>query len=410
MNLRNIWYLLIFAGLLALCSCNTYQDSLQLRAKLAKESKGDLVIGIVWSFKAYKDLYLEGIQLAVDEVNQAGGVLGRKLRILVRDGEHHQATGLQIARDFAKDPNIIAAIGYLDSGTAIGASITFENHGMLLISPRVTNPLFTQHDFKYSFRTIPNDKELGKKLIEYGHSQNHQSIIIISDGTVYGRGFSNILLREASDRNIRVHRMVYPLGERGFRGLVSEIRILEHDAIYLAGHMPDMAYLIKQTRDLGITAPFLAGESLDSPELRNVAGDACEGAVLLTIYNPHEKTSKKQNFIDRFQTKFNKAPDTWAAQGYDAVNLLADTIKSAKSAVPAKLADMLRFTENWEGVNGKLTFKKNGDIIGDNIYVVKIKGGNFEYLPDPVVAPVPEEKLSGVMGESEYLATSETKN
>jgi len=151
------------------------------------------------------------------------------------------------------------------------------------------------------------------------------------------------------------------------------------DAIFLGGITPQAGYIIKEIRSLGITVPIVGGEGLDSPELFKSAGENAVNVFAGSTFYPERKEKKVQHFVKAFLDRYKTIPDSKAAQGYDAMKLLAWTIKKAQSTVPSRIASVLRGTKGWEGVTGTHTYAENGDIVEDEIFIKEAKNGRFKY-------------------------------
>ena len=154
---------------------------------------------------------------------------------------------------------------------------------------------------------------------------------------------------------------------------------LGFDAIFIAGTMPEVAYLVEQARELGIGQPIVGGEGLATESFLEATGEAAEGIVVATYYHPDDPRPEVQQFNAAFQARYGMLPDVWAAQGYDAVKVLAHAMGMAGSTVPEQVAEELCSIAEWPGVTGPYTFQENGDVIGRPIVLTVVRDGAFEY-------------------------------
>ena len=151
------------------------------------------------------------------------------------------------------------------------------------------------------------------------------------------------------------------------------------EAIFLAGVNPQVALFIKEARGLGIMVPIVGGDGLDSPELIQIAGKSADNTFIGSVFNPERPDKKTAAFVEAFRRNLRTMPDAAAAQGYDAVQVIAQAIKKAGSTVPQEIADALRATKNWEGVTGIHTFGEKGDVVDKDIYIKVVRDGIFQY-------------------------------
>lgn len=341
----------------------------------------DIVIGVAWPFSARDDLFKEGVRLAADEINSRGGINGRKVRLIEKDDEGTVTGGMTVAQSFTKVPNLTAVIGHSVSFISIAASNIYESAGIVMLSPTSTAPALTQKGYKYIFRNIPSDDEIARQLALYAAKQGHRRMVIYYCDDSYGIGLANSFEDHAQKEGIKiVDRFSYYADSRDLNRLRAKWKALDFDGIFVADYMPDGAHFIADVARAGISVPFFAGDAMDSPELCQIAGKAAEGAVVGTIFNSRDPREEVRSFINNFNSKYGRAPTLYAAQGYDAVNLLAEAVKGAGSASPAAVAQKLRALKGIPGVAGFHTFADNGDDIGDLVVKKVIKEGRFVYI------------------------------
>lgn len=380
---RGLWILLFAVVILYVVSSTSYKDSVRKRAERAERAKGDIVIGVVWPTSVYDDLFDEGVTMAVDELNGGGGVLGRKIKTVIYDDESSVGKGKKIAKKFADNPDVVAVVGHADSDVAIPASVTYEYNGIVFISPGATSPVLTHHDFQYIFRSIPSDVEAGNQLANLAYRKGFKKVAVLYVRNSYGKGLADNFFVKAVELGIDVPTTrSYYAWQKDFKPLIAEVKKTEFDAIFLAGAVPLAAKVMKQAREMGVTAPFFGGDGLDAPELWKVAGKTAEGTIVSTVFDPNQPAAITQQFNRKFYSRFKTYPDTWAAQGYDAVKLLAFAFERSRSTVPIVVSSTLRYIEKWQGVAGSYSFNINGDIIEKPIFFKVLRNGKFEYLKE----------------------------
>ena len=385
--MKKVFFIVVLL-LIFMSSCFNGGDITKERAERAEKAKGDILIGAVAPWKKVTNkgnLNWFGIELAVDEVNSTGGILGRKVKIVKKDDEASVNTGIDIAQEFADNLDITAVIGHAYSFISIPASVIYEYNGIVMISPAASSPKLTQRNFKNIFRVIPNDNDMGAQLADCAYKLGYKRMMIYYIKDEYGLGLANAFEKRAEEVGIHIFdRLSYDSTTKSrafFSDFTKWNENYKFDAIFLAARSPVRgAKIMSEARKAGVNVPFISGDALNSQRLINVGGEAVEGTIVPSNFNPNDKRKVVQDFIKNFKKKFNKMPDTWAALYYDAAKVLFYAIKKAGSTNPIKVRDTLHNTKNFEGVTGSITFSPNGDVIGKKFIYKIVKNGKFVFL------------------------------
>ena len=366
-----------------LTGCSGIGDVPHQRSEKAKKNGGDILIGVAWPFAAKNGMLKEGVEMAASEINAAGGVLGRKIRLIEKDDESSVTKGMVIAQSFAENLDVVAVIGHRSSYVSLPVASIYENAGLLMLTPASTAPSLTQHEYKRVFRNIPSDEEIGKQMANYAAGKGLKRIVIFYADDEYGRGLANSFEDKAGEHGISlVDRLTYFGDDKQFNTNIEKWKLLGVDAIFVADVMPRAANFISKVRQSGINVPILGGDGLESPDLWSIAAEKSEGVIVASIFNPMYTRPEVQWFVQNYQKKYGSLPSKWAAQGYDSVKLIAESMKKANSTDPDQIASVLRKLKDWPGVTGLHTFNEKGDVAG-NLTVKKImRSGNFEFLSD----------------------------
>jgi ABC-type oligopeptide transport system substrate-binding subunit/ABC-type branched-subunit amino acid transport system substrate-binding protein len=374
---QNFVFFLFLTALTLLTACDVTSEQ---RAKRAAEAQGDIFIAIVQT-SLPSNFLLEGVRMAIEEINQQGGLLGRKLVSVVYYDKGDPAEAERIARKISKNKNIIAVIGHRKSSAAIPASIIYEQAGILFISYGANAPGLTQYSVHYTFRNIPTDNDYGRAMAEFIHNKGLKKTMVFHDREMTQRNLADIFKKEALAKGIEIAATrSYFNADRDFKELVNSLKKEEGvDSLALFGLMPAGAYLLKELDEMGVELPIFGSGGLDYPDLFTIAGNSAEGVTIPTVFNPLYPDKQTRTFVNKFQDQFNLTPDKWAAQGYDAVSLLAHTIKESETTKPSTLASHLRFTEKWHGVTGSYSFILQGDIKDKEIFFKKVHNGKFVF-------------------------------
>lgn len=386
--LKRFGNILIGLTLLLLFSCESYEHAFKTDTK--RGASDEVVIGVVGTVTAsvkgqefrIPNQFFEGVNMAVDEANEAGGIIGKKVRTIQFDDGRSIEKGRLVARKLAKNSDVVAVVGHRYSGVAVPASITYQENGILFISHGATSPSFTEYGGNLTFRNIPSDAETGRIMAELACKRGFKKIFVFYQRDTVGKQLAENFNEYAVEMGIEiVATRSYFHWVEDFRIVLSEItKSHEFDAVLLAGLIPLAADFVKQARDMGVKVPIIGSYMLDAPDLFSIAGRNAEGVIVPTTFNPNLLTKNTRDFVRNFKKKYGVTPDAMAAQGYDAVQLLFHAIRKSGSTTPIVLASTLRILQEWEGVTGSYSFKMNGDIVGKSIYFKEVRKGRFEFL------------------------------
>jgi branched-chain amino acid transport system substrate-binding protein len=344
-----------------------------------------------------------GVRLAIEEANAAGiSIGGKKIRfqLLSEDDQADPKNGTIVAHKLA-DAEINGMIGHLNSGTTIPASRVYHDAGIPQISPSATNPRYTQQGFKSAFRTMANDEQQGRLLGQFATKHlSAKRIAIIDDRTAYGQGLADEFEKSArSNGGVIVAREFTTDKSTDFRAILTSIKGNRPDLLFFGGMDPQGGPLMRQVRSLGITAQFLGGDGLYTPEFIKLAGDASEGAYSSLPGVPLEKMPNGLAFRDKYRAKYNRDIQLYAPFCYDAVNIMIEAMKRADSVKPEKYLPELIKTD-YSGVTARIMFDERGDLKAGAITFYRVRNGKWEVA----------ETLSSTPSKSSLTATqSDTK-
>lgn len=372
--------MVLLVAMSLLTSCTNYEKSLKERAKKARDISRPVTIGVIWPLER-KNFFMQGVKMAVEEINASGGVLGRQVKMEIFDDASSSG---KLARSVSKDDEIVAIIGHYSSSNSLSATVSYEYNGILYIVPNATNPVITGHNFEFTFRTIPSDKEYGYAMAEYLHKLGKKKISVVYVRNIYGEGLANAFMEKAADMEMEIGVVAtYAPNQETFKYLSAKLRKDPVDAIFLAGSAPLAAHVINDMREMGITSLIVGGDGLDRVEIIEISGKKAEGVIVPTIFNENSTVPKTTEFIRKFRDKYGKMPDSQGVQGYDSVMLLAEAYKRSGSVEPLVAATAIRFMDGWEGVSGMYRFGLNGQVLEKPIYYKECRNGKFEVLDIP---------------------------
>lgn len=370
----------LLAALSLLVGC-TDEDLAAKRMARAATATGDIIVGVSWPFSTPKGALWEGAELAQDEINNSGGILGRKLVMIKEDDKLSVTKGTAIAYKFADNLDMVAVIGTLNSYIAVTTAPVYEFAGMVMLTQGSSVVRLTSQGYKKVFRMIPSNRDVGARLADYARSKHYRRTLIYYVKNEYGLDLANAFERRATEIGLEVtDRVSYLTGAADYKLAMQHWKdFYSFDAIFLAGSLPEGAQIIRAAREIGIKVPIFSGDGLDSPDLIRLGGTAVEGTTVVSFFHPGAPEPSVLEFDKRFRRRFNRLPDTTAALGYDAVKLLAHAMTKAGTTVPEKVAQELHNTKGWQGVTGTHSFDDAGNVLDKPIVIQVVKNGQFAY-------------------------------
>jgi branched-chain amino acid transport system substrate-binding protein len=327
-----------------------------------------------------------GTLLAIEELNAAGGLLGRQLQLVTEDNQSKAGQSATIVKKLISRDKVVALIGEVASSRSLEAAPVAQQAKIPMISPSSTNPKVTELG-NYIFRVCFIDPYQGQALARFAQKtlQAKNVAILTSVSSPYSVGLSKYFREPfvAAGGKV-VAEQKYSEGDKDFKAQLTAIKAAAPDAILASGYYTEAALICKQARDLGLTMPIIGGDGWEAPELIAVGGKAVEGTYYTTHFAPVIPSPEAQGFVKRYQARWRDLPDAMAALGYDAVMVLADAIKRAGTTESSKLRDAIAATKNYPGVSGPTTLdpKRNAS---KPAVILTVKNGRFELVES--VAP-----------------------
>jgi branched-chain amino acid transport system substrate-binding protein len=324
-----------------------------------------------------------GVRLALDEANAAGIEIGGSkvtLELLSEDDQADPKQGTIVAQKLV-DAKVAGVIGHLNSGTTIPASKLYHDAGIAQISPSATNVTYTAQNFKTAFRVMANDAQQGKVLGEFATAKlGAKNIVIIDDRSAYGQGLADEFEKAATAGGATIlAREFTDTTKTDFTAILTSIKGKNPELIFYGGMDAQAGPMMKQIQNLGITAAYLAGDGVQTPEFLKLAADAAEGVYASSPGVPLSQMPQGPAFAEKYKSKFNQEIQLYAPYAYDATNVLLEAMRKAGSTDPAKYLPELANIQ-YQGVTGNIAFDEKGDIKGGGISLYRAKGGKWEYI------------------------------
>ena len=323
-----------------------------------------------------------GAVLAIEELNAKGLQIGGakvKFELINEDDQADPKQGSIVAQKLV-DAKVNGVIGHLNSGTTIPASKLYADAGIPQISGSATNPKYTQQGFATAFRVMANDVQQGKSLGEFAVKQGVKTVAIVDDRTAYGQGLAEEFKKAAEASGLKVVATEYTNDKAtDFKAILTKIKSTKAELVFFGGMDAQGGPMVKQMKELGIKAKFLGGDGICTPEFMKLGGAATEGQFCSLPGMPLEKLAKGPEFREKFTKKFNAEIQLYAPYVYDAVMVMADSMKRADSVDPVKYLPVIGKTK-YDGVTAMIEFDQVGDLKGGAISIYQYKGGKLEYV------------------------------
>jgi len=330
---------------------------------------GDTIkVGIVASLsgdqKAWGDDSYAGAQLAVEEINKAGGIDGKKVDLEVQDSAS-TPQGAKTAAEKLLSDGVVAIVGEVSSGNTIQIAKSAFEKGVPVVAIGATKTALTDEGSNV-FRVCYSDAFQGPVMATFAYNElGLRNMALMTDNKApYSQGLSESFKAEFEKLGGKiVVEEKYDTGATQFGGQLTEMKDKNPDGVFMSGYFPEVGPIAQQARAAGITAKFLGGDGWDSPQLLQSGGDAIIDSFFCNHYNNKENRPEVAEFLKKWKAGHNGSDPgtTMAALGYDGAALTLDAIKRAASKDTKGIIEALDNTENFAGVTGKITLKgQNG--------------------------------------------------
>ncbi|HTO82865.1 MAG TPA: branched-chain amino acid ABC transporter substrate-binding protein [Methylomirabilota bacterium] len=320
-----------------------------------------------------------GAEQAVADINKAGGVLGKQLKLEEGDDACDPKQAPIVANDLVSK-GVVFVAGHFCSGSSIPASSVYHDEGVLQITPASTNPKFTDDaaakGWKTLFRTCGRDDQQGSFagpwIAEHYKGKN---VAIVHDKSQYGQGLADLTKAALNKAGMQeaMYEAITP-GEQDYTALVTKMKENKIDVIYFGGYHPEAALIVKQSRDQGLMAPLLSGDSLNTQEFATLAGKASDGVMFTNAAEARNLPSAAAVVKEFRDAGFE--PEGYTLSTYAAVQVWSQAVAKAGTTDSAKVADTLRGGQ-WDTVIGKLGFDAKGDLTAANYVWYVFKDGKY---------------------------------
>ena len=325
---------------------------------------------------------LSGLKLAVDQVNKAGGVNGKQLVVVESDNKSEPAeSGNSVTKLITQD-KVVAVVGPATSGCVFAATPVVTSNKVPLIAPCATAPAITVDNGQvkeFIFRACFIDPFQGRVMAEFADKTlGVKNVAILHDASSdYSKGLAEVFEKTLNEKGGKVvAKEAFLSKDIDFKAALTKIKAANPEAIYIPGYYEEVAKIIKQTREIGLNVPMIGCDGWDSPKLVEIAGpEALNNTYFSSAFSVQDQTESVQKFIADYKAMYQKDPDIFCMQGYNAGLVLADALKRAgDGADGTKLAAAIAATKDLPVASGKLTYDKDHNPIISAI-IIEMKDG-----------------------------------
>jgi branched-chain amino acid transport system substrate-binding protein len=374
-------FTLIFASLWLLSACSR-GSSTDVSRESGSNDGETIKIGAIFPLtggSAYQGKsFKQAIQLAEEEINSNGGINGKKLEIIFEDDKGVPAEGVNAAQKLITQDNVSAIIGNFNSSVTLAVRAVTEREKVVQITPGSTADNITEPGHPYMFRNLmPNSfqaPELAKFAIKKLGLKN---VAIIAENTDYGRTGAQQYEQVAKKLGGKILAIeYYNQGDKDFYAQLTKLKNMNPDAIFISGLITEGAQILQQARDLGIKTQWLGMGGFTNDNFPKLAKGAAEGMIHVSYFEPgfYDYFPNSKLFVENYNKKYGSNPDMYAANGYEAVYILAEAIKKAGGGDREKIREAMTKIKDLPGVCGPTTFDKNGQA-KKGLLFVKIENG-----------------------------------
>lgn len=324
-----------------------------------------------------------GAQLAIDEINAAGGLRGSPVTPLFEDDAANPREAGSVAQKLGSNPNVYGVVGHFNSSCSLAGKPKYSENKVIQISPASTNVKVCKGS-DWTFRNIYDDGFQGRTLATYAKKLGLKRVAVFFDNDDYGIGLKDSFLGQANQEGLEVPFIQsYGRETSDYRPHLSSFAGIKPEAIMVAGLYSQAALIARQAREMGITVPLLGGDGLLSDEYIKLAQDAGENTYISCPFLFELGGEGAARFKAAYEKKFGQSPDAWAALAYDAVNILAEGVRQKgwdRQGIRDWVAGVTSREKAFPGITGATFFDADGDC-KKPIQMALVKGGRITAAP-----------------------------
>ncbi|MCP4932753.1 MAG: branched-chain amino acid ABC transporter substrate-binding protein [bacterium] len=358
-------------------------SALAIIGAFSSAAKADISIAAVGpltgQYASFGQQIKDGAEMAVKDINAAGGILGQKIKLLTEDDACDPKQAVAVANKVAGS-GVVFVAGHFCSGSSIPASKVYEEEGIVQISPASTNPKYTDEGGPNVFRVCGRDDQQGATAAAYiVKNFKDKRIAVLHDKTAYGKGLADQtkMAMEKLGKQADMYEAI-TAGEKDYTALVTKMKAVKIEYVYLGGYHTEAGLIIRQMRDQGMSATLISGDALVTNEFWSITGDAGEG-TLMTFSPDPRKNPVAAPLVKRFRDA-GIEPEGYVLYTYAAIQAWKLAAEKAGTVDPAKVTAALHSGAVFDTVLAKLSFDKKGDVTLPGYVFYKWSKGSYDYV------------------------------
>ncbi len=329
----------------------------------------------------------EGTLLAIEEINAAGGLLGKKLELLTEDTQSKSGEPATVVNKLISRDGVVGILGEVASSRSLEAAPICQQNKIPMVSPSSTNPKVTEVG-DYIFRVCFIDPFQGTVMANFAtKSLKATKVAVFTDvKSDYSKGLAKFFKEQFVKNGGQIGaELDFNGGDKDFKAQLTAIKATNPDGVFIPGYYTDAALIAIQAKQLGLNVPLFGGDGWESEKLTEIGKEAVEGHYFSTHYSPEVGSDMSKQFVENYRKRWNgKSPDALAACGYDSAIVLVDAIKRAGTTDGPKVREALAATKDFKAVTGTITLNEQRDATKAAV-ILQVKDGQFKYLE--TVAP-----------------------
>jgi len=344
----------------------------------AKQEEKEIKIGAVLPLTGSAAVWGEnakmGLEIALEEVNQGGGVKGKTIKFIIEDSQSDPSKAVSALQKLISTDKVSVIIGDIASSSVLAMAPIAEKAKVVLMSPGASNPDISKAG-EYIFRNWQSDALEGEVDAKFAYEHlRWRNMAVLYVSNAYGTGLKTVFEESFQKLGGKIlASKSFEQGSTDMRSQLNKIRNLKLDALYMPGYPPEMAILLRQAKEMGIKIPFLSVQAFDDPKILETAKDGAEGVMFSVPKPPDPSNPVVKNFNDKYKQKFSRAPGVTSDTGYDALKIIVWAMNQGGTSAE-EVRQQLLTLKDFPGAAGITTFDKNGDVIKPFIFRTVRKG------------------------------------
>ncbi len=326
-----------------------------------------------------------GMKMALEKINKAGLLGGRKIKLVVEDTKGEPVDTANAVRKLITIDKVSVIMGEVASSNTLAAAPIAQESKVPLISSASTNEKVTMAG-DFISRICFTDDFQGVVLAKFAAEGLKKKVAatIVDNSSDYAKGLDKVFRKkfvELGGTIVKNNDFTYQQKDSDFRTLLNKVKRSNPDVIFVPGYYTEVGLILRQAREMGITAPFLGGDGWESPKLFEIAGDkGIQGGYITSHYAADDQDPKVVEFVKEYKKMYGEAPGTMAALGYDVLMVVADAITRAGKSDPVAIKNAINSTKGFAGVTGLITLNKDRNAIKSAVVLETVKGGVYKFV------------------------------